>query len=183
MVTGHPDWRFVDQIIEITLDTMHATAAARSLTAEEWAGLQMLIARLCLDFVSGPAGAAAALRAALNNGHTPQIPLSYPLDIGYSEQVPGWMRRAIINRDHHCQWPGGCDQPPARCQVHHMQPKKAGGRTSMTNCLLLCAFHHLIAIHRWGWVLTGHAGQTLTVTSPDGTTVYRSHAPPARPAA
>jgi hypothetical protein len=46
-----------------------------------------------------------------------------------------------------------------------------------------CAFHHLICIHRWGWVLTGQAGQTLTVTSPDGTTVYRSHAPPARPAA
>jgi hypothetical protein len=32
-------------------------------------------------------------------------------------------------------------------------------------------------------VLTGQAGQTLTVTSPDGKTVYRSHAPPARPAA
>jgi hypothetical protein len=31
----------------------------------------------------------------------------------------------------------------------------------------MCDFvshHHLIAIHRWGWVLTGHAGQTLTVT-------------------
>jgi hypothetical protein len=27
------------------------------------------------------------------------------------------------------------------------------------------------------------AGQTLTVTSPAGKTVYRSHAPPARPAA
>jgi hypothetical protein len=53
----------------------------------------------------------------------------------------------------------------------------------MTNCTLMCAFHHLICIHRWGWVLTGRAGQTLTVTSPDGTTVYRSHAPPARPAA
>jgi hypothetical protein len=181
VITGYPDWVFVDQIIEITLGTMHATA--RSLSAEEWAALQMAIARLALDFCSGPHGPAAALRAALDNGDTPQIPVSYPLDIGHSETVPGWMRRAVINRDRHCQWPGGCDQPPARCQVHHIQPKKAGGRTSMTNCALLCAFHHLIAIHRWGWVLTGHAGQTLTVTSPDGTTVYRSHAPPARKAA
>jgi hypothetical protein len=137
IVTGYPDWQFVDQIIEITLYTMHATA--RSLTAEEWAGLQMLIAKLALDFVSGPHGAAAALRAALDNRDTPQVPVSYPLDIGYSESVHGWMRRAVINRDRHCQWPGGCDQPPARCQVHHIQPKKAGGRTSMTNCTLMCA--------------------------------------------
>jgi hypothetical protein len=137
VVCGYPDWVFVDQIIEITLDTMHATA--RSLTAQEWAALQMAIARLALDFCSGPHGPAAALRAALTRGDTPQIPVSYPLDIGHSESVPGWMRRAVINRDRHCQWPGGCDQPPARCQVHHITPKKAGGRTSMTNCLLLCA--------------------------------------------
>jgi len=181
VVMGYPDWVVVDEIIEITLTWMHATP--RSLTAEEWAGLQLAIARLALDFCSGPHGPAAALRAALERGDTPQIPVSYPLDIGRSQTVPGWMRRAIITRDRHCQWPGGCDQPPARCQVHHMEPKKAGGRTSMTNCLLLCAFHHLVAIHRWGWTLQNLGGGALEARSPDGTTVYRSHAPPARPAA
>jgi hypothetical protein len=29
------------------------------------------------------------------------------------------------------------------------------------NCVLLCRFHHLIVIHRWGWTL---------VLNPDGTT-------------
>jgi hypothetical protein len=46
-----------------------------------------------------------------------------------------------------------------------------------------CAFHHLIAIHRWGWTLKALGGGALEARSPDGTTVYRSHAPPARPAA
>jgi Domain of unknown function (DUF222)/HNH endonuclease len=137
VVSGYPDWVVVDQIIEVTLTWMHATA--RSLSAEEWAGLQLAIAKLALEFCSGPHGPAAALRAALANGGTPQTPVSYPLDIGYSQTVPGWMRRAVINRDRHCAWPGGCDQPPARCHVHHLTPKNAGGSTSLANCLLLCA--------------------------------------------
>jgi hypothetical protein len=109
VVTGHPDWQVIDKIVEVVLQAHQATA--RSLTADEWAALLQAIAGYALDFVSGPRGAAAMLRAALVNGHQSQVPLSYPLDIGYSESVPAWMRKAIIVRDRHCQWPGGCDQP------------------------------------------------------------------------
>jgi hypothetical protein len=181
VVSGYPDWRIADQIIEVTLTAMHHTP--RPLSAQDWAALQLAIGKLALQFCSGPHGPAAALRAAVANGDTPQVPLSYPLDIGRSETVPGWMRRAVITRDRHCRWPGGCDQPPARCQVHHLTPKKAGGSTSLANCLLLCAFHHLVAVHRWGWTLQALGAGALEARSPDGTTVYRSHAPPARPAA
>jgi hypothetical protein len=42
----------------------------------------------------------------------------------------------------------------------------------------LCAFHHLIVIHRWGWTLTLHPDGTTTATSPDGRRTYHSHGPP-----
>ena len=43
----------------------------------------------------------------------------------------------------------------------------------------LCAFHHLIAIHRWGWTLRLKPDGTTTATSPDGRRTYHSHGPPA----
>ncbi|MGH3200275.1 MAG: hypothetical protein ACRDNT_31140 [Streptosporangiaceae bacterium] len=42
-----------------------------------------------------------------------------------------------------------------------MKHKKDGGKTSARDCVLLCFFHHQVAIHRWGWTL---------VLNPDGTT-------------
>ena len=48
--------------------------------------------------------------------------------------------------------------------------------------LLLCAFHHLIAVHRWGWGITLHPDGTTIATSPDGTRTLHSHGPPARAA-
>jgi hypothetical protein len=52
------------------------------------------------------------------------------------------MRRAVIARDQHCVYPG-CDQPPARCEVHHAVRHWAdGGDTSITNSALLCWHHH-----------------------------------------
>jgi hypothetical protein len=44
--------------------------------------------------------------------------------------------------------------------VHHTRHKANGGKTSVTDCVLLCTFHHQVVIHRWGWTL---------VLNPDGT--------------
>ena len=57
----------------------------------------------------------------------------------------------------------------AACQPHHIIPRAQGGPTSLTNLTLLCTFHHLIAIHRWGWGIVLHPDGTVTATSPDGT--------------
>jgi hypothetical protein len=53
---------------------------------------------------------------------------------------------------------------------------------AVKNLLLLCRFHHLIAVHRWGWTISLHADGTVTATSADGQRVLRSHGPPARAA-
>jgi len=188
VVTGHAGMTVIDQIIELTLAAAHraapgqATAAARcGMTPGAWQAHRYAIARLAIDFVSGPGGLAAALRTGLLTAplNTPSL----PLDIGYSESIPANIRRAVTLRDRHCAWPGpgGCDRPPAACDVHHLHHKKDGGETSVTSCGLFCGFHHDIAIHRWGWQVTLHPDGTYEATSPDGKQTLRKHQPPAEP--
>jgi hypothetical protein len=137
---------------------------------------QLLVARAA-GILSGPAGLAAWLRTGLLTG--PGATVSLPLDIGAAtETIPAHLRRAVTARDRHCRFPG-CDQPPAASQVHHLTPRAEGGATSLTNLILLCAFHHLIAIHRWGWQLTLHPDGTITAVSPDSGRTLHSHSPPA----
>jgi hypothetical protein len=83
----------------------------------------------------------------------------------------------VISRDRHCAFPG-CQQRPAACQVHHIRPRSEGGLTCLANLILLCPFHHLTAIHRWGWRITLAPDGTTAVTSPDGRRAFRSHGPP-----
>jgi hypothetical protein len=144
------------------------------------AALRRVLLRHAADVLSGPAGLAAFLRTSLLDGGAGSI--SLPLDTGKpGEEIPANLRRAVILRDRRCAFPG-CRQRPAACQVHHLQPRSKGGPTSLTNLLLLCAFHHLIAVHRWGWQLTLHPDATITATSPDGLRTLHSHGPPARAA-
>jgi 5-methylcytosine-specific restriction endonuclease McrA len=104
--------------------------------------------------------------------------VSLPLDTGTpTPTVPAHLRRAVIIRDRHCAFPG-CSAPPAACQAHHVLPRSKGGVTALHNLALLCSFHHLIAVHRWGWTLTLHGDGTTTATSPDGSRTLHSHSPP-----
>jgi len=106
---------------------------------------------------------------------------SLPLDIGYAESIPAGIRNAVILRDQHCRWAGGCNQPAAACQVHHTRHKADGGKTSTRDCVLLCTFHHQVVIHRWGWTLVLNPDGTTTAWNTDKTKVLHSHGPPARP--
>jgi hypothetical protein len=141
-----------------------ALRAARQLTVAEAAQL-----------LSGPAGLAAQLRTGKLAG--PPATISLPLDIGRtSNVVPPHLRRAVARRDRRCRFPG-CDWRPRACQVHHLVPWSEGGETSLCNCCLVCPFHHLIVIHKWGWRLTLNPDGTTTAVNPDGHTLH-SHAPP-----
>jgi hypothetical protein len=112
----------------------------------------------------------------------PWNPPSLPLDIGYSDTIPGPVRRAVILRDRTCAWPR-CDRPASWCDVHHLRHKADGGETSVTNCALVCQFHHDVCIHRRGWQLILHPDGTTEARSPGGPQVLRSHAPPNQRAA
>ena len=130
--------------------------------------------------LSGPDGLAAFLRTRLTGDQFPSA--SLPLDAGTpTSLITGSLRRAVTTRDRHCAFPG-CDTPPAACQVHHIKPRAQGGETKLANLVLLCAFHHLIAVHQWGWTLTLHTDATITAVSPDHSRTLRSHSPPSRAA-
>jgi Domain of unknown function (DUF222) len=159
--------------------TARAASRARGRARERFTpdarqALRYAIARLAIDFVSGPNGIAAWLRTTLLA--PPYNTPSVPLDIGYSGSIPGSIRRAVQLRDRGCAWPR-CGRPAAWCDVHHLQHKKDGGKTSVTDCVLLCQFHHDVCIHRRGWRLILHPDGTTTAHGPQGQ-VLHSHSPP-----
>jgi hypothetical protein len=159
--------------------TARAASRARSrarqrFTPDAAQALRYAIARLAIDFVSGPAGLAGWLRTTLLA--PPYSTPSLPLDIGYSDSIPASIRRAVQLRDRGCAWPR-CGRPAAWCDVHHLQHKADGGKTSVRNCVLLCQFHHDICIHRRGWRLVLHPDGTTTAYGPDGQ-ILHSHSPP-----
>ena len=140
--------------------------------------LQRAIIGKAVDLLSGPGGLASFLRT--NQLGARLAGPSLPLDIGYATTIPPGIRNAVILRDRRCRWPGGCNQPAAACEVHHVKHKAHGGPTSLKECVLLCSFHHQVVIHRWGWTLVLNPDGTTTAWNPDRTKVLHSHGPPAR---
>jgi len=137
--------------------------------------LQHTLLQWSIDLLSGPAGFPAALRAHLLPARFTS--LSQPLDLGRTTRViPPHLRKAVIQRDKKCRFPG-CEQPPAVGQIHHLIPWAQGGPTALGNLALFCRYHHVIVIHRWGWKISCHPNGTTTATAPDGR-VLHSHGPP-----
>ena len=153
--------------------------ARERFTPDAMQALRYAIARLAIDFLSGPNGLAGWLRTTLLA--PPYNTPSVPLDVGYSDSIPGSIRRAVLLRDQGCAWPK-CGRPAAWCDVHHLQHKKDGGKTSVSDCVLLCQFHHDVCIHRWGWRLVLHPDGTTTAYGPKGQVIH-SHSPPTTQAA
>ncbi len=148
--------------------------AARSREA-----LEQAIIGKAAGLLSGPGGLASFLRRRQLGARLGGP--SLPLDVGVSRDIPAAIRRAVILRDQHCRFPGGCDQPAAGCEVHHLTHKADGGKTSVTDCALFCTFHHQVVIHQWGWTVVLNPDGTTTAWNKDRTKVLRSHSPPARP--
>ena len=190
VVIGSVDWRALDAMTELWLDA-HGLGQHREpcgcrcggctctppapLTDEQKAELRRALLELAADAMSGPDGLAAYLRS--RKLGVPYSGKPLPLDVGKVQGIPAHLRRAVILRDRHCAWPGGCDRPPAGCQVHHVVFRSRGGKTRLKDLVLLCAFHHEVCIHRLGWTLTLHPDGTTEARSPQGE-ILRSHGPP-----
>jgi len=140
--------------------------------------LEQAIIGKAAELLSGPGGLASFLRRRQFGGRLGGP--SLPLDIGYARTVPPGIRHAARLRGRHCEWAGGCNQPAGACQVHHTTHKADGGKTSLVGCVLLCAYHHQVMIHRLGWTLIVNPDGTTTAWNKDKTKVLHSHGPPAR---
>jgi len=75
-------------------------------TAEALEMLRRAIIGKAVDLVSGPGGLASFLRTRLLDARLAGP--SLPLDVGHSAEIPAAIRRAVILRDQHCRWAGGC---------------------------------------------------------------------------
>ncbi len=159
-------------------DSATCTKGPRPPTPQALEMLRHAIIGKAVDLVSGPGGLASFLRTRLLGARLAGP--SLPLDVGHSADIPAAIRRAVILRDQHCRWAGGCDQPASACEVHHVTHLADGGTTSVDGCALYCFFHHHVAIHQWGWTVALHPDGTTSARSPDGTKIFHSHGPPAR---
>ena len=83
-----------------------------------------------------------------------------------SRRIPGWLRRQVEYRDHHCQAPG-CGRT-AFLQIHHLHDWAVGGTTDLDNLILLCWWHHRF-IHERGWHITRESGGRFVFRKPDWT--------------
>jgi uncharacterized protein DUF222 len=157
-------------------DAGQAAQAARA--GQVLAMLEHQILATILQIVSGPGGVASFLRRNLL-GQGLNGP-SLPLDIGQSDDVPIHLRRLVALRDQQCQFPGGCSQPAAGCEPHHVIHRQDGGHTSLINLKDYCWWHHHVVLHQMGWKLTVFPDGTSEARSPTGK-IIRSHSPPPRP--
>ncbi|HET9974921.1 MAG TPA: DUF222 domain-containing protein [Streptosporangiaceae bacterium] len=190
IVTGDLDVSVLDDLVRLGahLDRLRrdgiapdAARAQDTLPVQDI--LEQEIIRKAVALLSGPGGLASFLRrrqlGSRLAGH------SLPLDVGVSSDIPAAIRRAVIERDQHCRFPNGCDQPASGCEVHHLTHKADGGQTSVGDCALFCWFHHQVEIHRNGWTVVLNPDGSTTAWNKDRTKVLHSHShnhsPPARP--
>jgi hypothetical protein len=93
-----------------------------------------------------------------------------------TDQITSAQRKAVSARDRGCI-AKGCTRPPAFCDVHHLEHREHGGRTTVQNLGLLCRRHH-VQWHRGtlGW----HQLHTPWLPDPEdtGPDPWAQHNPP-----
>jgi Domain of unknown function (DUF222)/HNH endonuclease len=79
-------------------------------------------------------------------------------------------RRALLHRDGGCARPGCAETRIERLHAHHLRHWLFGGRTDLTNLVLLCDRDHG-AVHDLDLILTRRNGRLIALT-PDGRRVW-----------
>jgi hypothetical protein len=80
-------------------------------------------------------------------------------------EPPPWMLRQLRYRDRGCRFPG-CGTA-AFTHAHHIEWWSKGGKTELTNLLLVCSFHHRL-IHEHGWAIVRDTETNVRWITPDG---------------
>ena len=74
-------------------------------------------------------------------------------------------RVGLAVRDGGCRFPD-CDRPPSWCEAHHIDQWQHGGRTDVSDGVLLCRRHHLL-VHNNGWRIS-RTGAQYSIAPPGG---------------
>ena len=131
VVTGDVNVDALEDLVRlcVALDKLRQGGEARPDTTAAWAAVEQAVIGKAVDLLAGPGGLASFLRRRQLGARLAGP--SLPLDIGYAETVPAGIRNAVMLRDRHCQWAGGCNQPAGACEVHHTKHEADGGKTSV----------------------------------------------------
>ena len=98
------------------------------------------------------------------------------IDAGRAKRVvSGGTRRLLDARDRHCRWPG-CERPASWSSAHHVVHWAQGGKTDLSNMILLCQHHHWM-VHEGGWRLSLAADDRVLTIPPDTEFVPSPRAP------
>lgn len=93
-----------------------------------------------------------------------------PLSVGRrTRAISPALNRALRSRDRCCQFPG-CDQRRF-VDAHHVHHWARGGKTELSNLMLLCRHHHRL-LHEGGFSVEGRPGQAV-FRRPDGRPIPR----------
>jgi hypothetical protein len=96
-----------------------------------------------------------------------------PLGVGRRKRrATRAQRMALLRRDGGCARPGCPESRIERLHAHHLRHWLFGGRTDMSNLVLLCDRDHGL-VHELDLVMT-RTGRQLVVTAPDGRRVWGS---------
>ena len=88
------------------------------------------------------------------------------VDAGRAKRVvSGGSRRLLDARDKHCRWPG-CERPASWSSAHHVIHWAQGGKTDLSNMILLCQHHHWM-VHEGGWRLSLAADARVIAVPPE----------------
>lgn len=88
------------------------------------------------------------------------------IDAGRAKRVvSSGARRALEARDRFCRWPG-CERPASRTAAHHIKHWAQGGKTNLSNLVLLCRRHHW-TVHEGGWRLALDGDGRLLAIPPE----------------
>jgi hypothetical protein len=99
-----------------------------------------------------------------------------PLRLGRRRRlVSPLLRRALERRDgHQCQFPGCTNR--RNLHAHHVRHWVHGGRTDLTNLVLLCPVHHR-AVHERGWRIVIEPDGRFSFHPPDRAMTIAAEAP------
>ena len=117
IVTGDVNIDALEDLVRlcVELDGSAATATARPAmpaadTTAAWAALEQAVIGKAVDLLSGPgrAGQSSCAAASSASGSAGR---ACRWTSGTPRPIPAGIRNAVMLRDRHCQWAGGCNQP------------------------------------------------------------------------
>lgn len=121
------------------------------------------------ELEGGPVIAHQTVKRLLCNARTQIVAEDGQADIVRIEPLrrepPAWMVRQVRYRDRGCRFPG-CGTR-AFTEAHHIRWVSLGGRTQLSNLILVCSFHHRL-VHEHGWRIDREHDGTIHWLRPSG---------------